>query len=447
MVKQWLHRNKTDINLINSLVIPMLFTQILMLLFQLGDQAIVGRLGVKEFAAVGIASSFIYLITGTIGMLSTAFNIIGGRYLGQNDISKFGESFNTSISLSIIIGIVSEIFILVFGKWILKSIYAIDTTTITAASNYLYISGLGIGMNMILFNFSAYFKNIKKAKILMISFSSAGIVNIILDYTLVFGKFGAPKLGMSGAAIGSVIGFAVSIGINMVFFHRSRLFSFSLHIDKPIAKQLIKLYFPLALQDLIEYTLFAMGIMVIISRMSVQLIAAYTVLTTLMEIIMIPIYGFSGSCITLTAQAYGNKKKDYLKYSYLSSQLMMIIYIPLAFLIIFFPFPLARIITDKESIIVAVQQVLPLFLFVNLINGLQMIKRSTLQAIEHEKWALIYSAFIYTVFLAIIYLLAAKFELVGVYSGFGLCYIFLSLGYIMKLNKTNLTKNCLTKSE
>ncbi|NWL86123.1 hypothetical protein DMN77_00745 [Paenibacillus sp. 79R4] len=445
MVKQWLHKNRTDIKSINSLVIPMLFAQILMLLFQLGDQAIVGRLGVKEFAAVGIASSFIFLVTGTIGILSAAFNIVGGRYFGQNDISKFGKSFNTSMSFSIIIGIVSEILILVFGRWILESIYAIDTTIINAASKYLYISGLGIGMNIILFIFSAYFKNIKKAKILIISFASAGIVNIILDYTLVFGKFGAPKLGISGAAIGSVVGFAVSIGISMVFFHKSRLFSFSLQINKPIAKQLIKLYFPLALQDLIEYTLFAIGITVIISRMSVQMIAAYTVLTTLMEIIMIPVYGFSGSCMTLTAQAYGNKRKDYLKYSHLSSQLLMLIYIPLALLIIFLPFPLARIVTDKDSILVVVQQVLPLVLIVNLFNGLQIIMKSTLQAIDYEKWALIYSAIIYTVFLAIIYF-AAKFELAGVYGGFGLCYIFLSLGYIVKLNKTNLAKN-LTKSE
>ncbi|ASA20206.1 MATE family efflux transporter [Paenibacillus donghaensis] len=135
MLKQWIHHHRPDIRSINSLVLPMLLTQILQLLFQLGDQAIVGRLGIQEFAAVGIASSFIYLITGTIGILAISFTIIGGRYLGQNDTDSFGQAFNSGMTLSIVIGIISEVVILLGGRWILGTLYDMDHSVVTC-SNY-----------------------------------------------------------------------------------------------------------------------------------------------------------------------------------------------------------------------------------------------------------------------------------------------------------------------
>lgn len=223
MLKKWFHRNSADFRLINDLVVPMLFLQILQLLFQLGDQAIIGRLGVEEFAAVGIASSFIFLITGTIGILCAAFNIIGGRFFGNNDIPKFGQAFNTSMTMSIIIGILFELLLLGTGRWILGTVYDLN---FAPATHYLYISGVTMGMNMVLFNFSAYFKNINQAKLLTFSFAAAGIVNIFFDYVLVFGKWGFPALGMSGAAVGSVAGYGASI-IVCIYFSAKAAYSAS----------------------------------------------------------------------------------------------------------------------------------------------------------------------------------------------------------------------------
>jgi MATE family multidrug resistance protein len=432
MLKKWFHRNSADFRLINDLVVPMLFLQILQLLFQLGDQAIIGRLGVEEFAAVGIASSFIFLITGTIGILCAAFNIIGGRFFGNNDIPKFGQAFNTSMTMSIMIGIMFELLLLGTGRWILGTVYDLN---FAPATHYLYISGMTMGMNMVLFNFSAYFKNINQAKLLTFSFVAAGIVNIFFDYVLVFGKWGFPALGMSGAAVGSVAGYGASIIVCIYFFRKSSLFSFSLQINRPIAKQLLKLYFPMALQDLIEYTLFAMGIMAIISRLDSEFIASYTVVTTLLEIIMIPMYCFAGSCMTITAKAYGTQQAGYTKYSYLSLQLMLMISIPLTLIVISFSYPLIAIITDKAVVISLVEHVLPLALALNLMNGLQMIMRSTLQAIDLEKWVLVYSGVVYAVSLVIIYVCIRKLELTGVYLGFGVSYLLLSLGYVYKLQR------------
>ncbi|NGZ76910.1 MATE family efflux transporter [Saccharibacillus alkalitolerans] len=425
-------KNKNNLNLITSMALPLMATQFFQIIFQITDQAIVGRLKVEDFAAVGVASSFIFLITGTIGMLCSAFNIIGGQYFGKNNIEKFGESFNVTISISVIIGILCEIFILSYGKNIMQIIYGLNPETLTVVKEYLNIAGLTIGINLILFSFSAYFKNIKKSHILVYSLTAASIVNVCVDYILVYGEFGFPKLGAKGAAIGSVVGYTVSLVLSMFFFNKYKIFNYSFILKKEVLYRLFRLYIPLALQDLIEYTFFAIAIMAFITRLDVHSLAGYTVISTLTELFMIPMYALSGVCMTLSAQSYGKDKKG-TDYTRLSCTFLLGLLAPLALVMIVFSLPIARMITDKESIILIVHQMLPVALLSSTINGVQMILRSTLQAIDLEKWVLVYSTFICSVSLVIIYLMIEYFKLPGLYSGLGICYLVLSLGYILKI--------------
>lgn len=435
MLKNWIKKNKNDIQLLVNFVGPMVLTQIIQVFFQLGDQAIIGRTQVHEFAAVGIASSFLFLITGTIGMISMAFNIIGGRYLGENNVTMFGKVFSTSVNLCIIIGLICEVLILLCGKLILKYIYGLDPLILEPATEYLYIGGLGIGLNMVLFNFSAYFKNIKKTKVFFISFIPASIVNVFFDYVLVYGKFGFPKLGVKGAAIGTILGLSANLIIYIVAFLKWKKIKFSFSIDKEILSRLMKLYFPLALQDLIEFTLFAMGLSVLIVRIGVESIAAYSVIATLLEFLLIPMYGFSGSCLTLTAQRFGNKDRHYLKLIPLSITLGLLVTIPLSIFLTVFASPIASLITDKKPIINLVVHIIPWAVFFSLINGIQIIVKSALQAIDLEKWVLVYSTCIYAALLLIFYIFIGYFDLLGVYIGLGLGYALLLCGYFLKIKK------------
>ncbi|MBD7966651.1 MATE family efflux transporter [Paenibacillus gallinarum] len=433
MIKNRFGYNRSKLNVITNMAVPLMVTQFFQIVFQITDQAIVGRLKVEDFAAVGVASSFIFLITGTIGMLCSAFNIVGGQYLGENNIKKFGKSFNVTMSISLIIGVLCEILILGYGTKIMKSIYGLHAETLAVAGEYLNVAGLTIGINLILFNFSSYFKNINKSHILMYSLTAASIVNVCVDFVLVYGKFGFPELGATGAAIGSVIGYTMSLILSIFFFRKYKIFNYSFILKKDIFYRLFRLYIPLALQDLIEYTLFAIALTAFVSRMDVHLLAVYTIIVTLTELFMIPMYALSGVCMTLSAQAYGKEPQKGTEYTGLSCVFLLALLFPLALIMIMFSSPIARLITDKVSIVLFVHQVLPIALATSTINGIQMILRSTLQAINLEKWVLLYSSFICGISLVIIYLMIEYFKLPGLYIGLGICYVGLSLGYIAKI--------------
>lgn len=227
-----LRQNREHLRALLQLALPLLLTQFIQVVFQLGDQAIIGRTHLHEFAGVSIASSFLFLITGTIGMIAVAFNIIGGRYLGENNTTRFNQAFTTSVLLCVLIGVIIELLLLAFGSFVHQSVYGLTGSTLQAAIDYLYIGGLTIGLNLILFNFSSYFKNIKKTKIFVISFVPASMVNVFFDYVLVYGKLGFPKLGVSGAAMGSVLGLALNLFIYILAFQRWKTDLFTWKLNK-----------------------------------------------------------------------------------------------------------------------------------------------------------------------------------------------------------------------
>ncbi|WIV20241.1 polysaccharide biosynthesis C-terminal domain-containing protein [Paenibacillus polygoni] len=124
------------------------------------------------------------------------------------------------MSISLLIGVLCEILILGYGTKIMEIIYGLNDETLSVAGEYLNVAGLTIGINLILFNFSSYFKNINKSHILVYSLTAASIVNVCVDYVLVYGKFGFPELGAIGAAIGSVIGYTMSLLLSIFFFRK-----------------------------------------------------------------------------------------------------------------------------------------------------------------------------------------------------------------------------------
>jgi Na+-driven multidrug efflux pump len=121
-------------------------------------------------------------------MIGVAFNIIGGRYLGENNTTRFNQAFTTSVLLCLFIGVIIELLLLAFGSFVLHSIYGLTGSTLQAATDYLYIGGLTISVNLILFNFLSYFKNIRKTKIFVISFVPASMVNVFLIMCLYMGS-------------------------------------------------------------------------------------------------------------------------------------------------------------------------------------------------------------------------------------------------------------------
>ena len=123
---------------INKLVYPILLNYILTSVFELLDEAIVGHYSVEGFALVGIAASLIYSITGALGILSAAFNILAADRKGKEDKTGFEQIFISSKNLAILIGGIFLIVSMLLGSIFFHKAYGLEGQSLKDLLSYFY---------------------------------------------------------------------------------------------------------------------------------------------------------------------------------------------------------------------------------------------------------------------------------------------------------------------
>lgn len=435
---------KEDFNVVNQIAFPVLTSSLVEAIFNIADQAIIGRTSVEGYAAVGVASNLIYILTGTLGILAVAFNILFGKSIGEDNKKESEEIFGTTLTVSILIGILFELFCILFGRPFLANVYGLKDKTLHYAYDYLIIAGWGLGLNMIIFIFSAYFKNLKKTSVSLLATIVSLISNFVIDYTLVFGKFGFPKLGVSGAAIGTVIGLVLYIIVDVYYFYKINFIRYKPLILKKRFIKLVKLYIPLLGQDFVECTLFVMIITAIITRFDVYAVASYNLLESINSIVTLPVFAYAGVTLTLVTQ-YAAKKdiRSIKKYCFITYVCSFIAVILVGGMFLLFPEITGRAITNDVQLIKSVCTFFKISIPIQIFNISNQIFKYCLQGISKETWVFWYSAIISAFTCMLIFFLSGYCDLglTGVYIGMAASYLVLGLGYMYKFYLT--LKNCI----
>lgn len=426
------------ISILCKMSFPILMNYLVITLFEVLDKAIVGNYSVYDFAAVGIGSTVIYKITGSLGVISAAYNIIAAKYQGKNDINKFNRTFYTVMFFSFVIGIFIILLSLVGGRVLFSKIFGLNDEILTVCLEYFYISSITVLLNMIIFNFSVYFRNLKNTKISFYSTLISTIINVIFDYLFVYGKFGFPELGAKGAAIGSIFGLLSGITIYLVKLDRSIDTKFKSMVSKSITKKLVKLYLPLLGQDIIEGTIFAILLTGIVSRLGVYDIAAFNLSESIGSIISLPIYAFSTAAITLAIQkSFSNENNSSKKVINTAIILSLISVLIIGILIIIFPNTIFGLITKDKNIILKVSKFFIIVVIIQIFNVFNQIYKGYLQGLNNERFVFKYTTLVSFISIVWIVILAIKFKLAGVYIGLVINNLILSLIYYLKINRDN----------
>lgn len=420
--------------MMNKMAFPVLANALVEMIFSVADQAIIGRISVEGFAAVGVVANLLYLLTGTLGALSVAFTILFGKAIGNHDANKQSTIFSTAFSLACIIGVGFSAVSVLGGKVFLSKIYGLKADVLQYAYEYLVIACWGLGLNLLIFLFSAYFKNLKKTTITLVANIVSLTVNFIIDYVLVFGKLGFPKMGVKGAAIGTVVGLALNVIIFLFFFRRYKTVDFQFQIKVQEIKELITLYIPILGQDFVECTLFVMIITSIVTRLDTYSIAAYHLLEVMITFIILPAHAYGGVAMTLVSQ---NCEQDslhninqYPKIAIICSGILVSV---IGGLILAFPNVLS-IITDDTKLVREATNVCVFAIIIQLINVVSQVYKYTLQSMTYENWVFKYSTVISLLSCAVIFVIVCLMDmgLVGLYLGTGVMYFVLSVGYVKK---------------
>jgi len=228
------------------------------------DDIMVGKIGTTELAAVSLGNSFLFIAMSLGIGFSTAITPLVAEADGEGNVAKGKAAFKHGLFLCTVLGT------LLFGLILLSKplMYHMKqpAEVVALAIPYLEIVAFSL-IPMIMFQaFKQFSDGLSQTKYAMWATLLANVINVVLNYLLIYGKFGFPELGIVGAAIGTLISRVVMlIFIWLLLKSREKFKPYItnlnfLIIKKSVIKKILSLGVPSALQMFFEVAIFTAGI-------------------------------------------------------------------------------------------------------------------------------------------------------------------------------------------
>ena len=319
--------------LLFSMSTPMVISFLVQSLYNIVDSIFVARYSPDALAAVSLAYPIqILMIAVSVGT-GVGVNALLSRLLGEGKKERAKATADNAVLLAII----SSIAFAIFGAIATRAFFDAQTNSETIRNlGYSYLSIVTIfSFGLILeVTYERILQSTGKTIYNMITQGIGAIINIILDPILIFGLLGAPKMGIAGAAIATVIGQIIAMILSFIFnvkYNEDVNISFGKHIFKPdfiIIRDIYKVGIPsIAMQSM--STLMMLGLNKILVRYSDMAVNVLGIYYKLQSFVFMPIFGLNNGMTPIVAYNYGARNKDRimkaLKYSFLSSIVIMVI--------------------------------------------------------------------------------------------------------------------------
>jgi len=206
--------NRRDIN---RLAIPAILTGIAEPIITLVDTAFVGRVGTTELAAVGIAGSFYLLTVWILAQTLTAIAAIVSRYFGKKELPAIASLVPQALLSNILLGGGFLFLTNLFSETIFR-FYNAEGEVLQACMDYFGIRSWGFPFTLATLLLFGVFRGLQNTSWAMVISLSGAILNLVLDYLLIFGIEGAvAPMGLKGAATASLAAQVLMFALALVF--------------------------------------------------------------------------------------------------------------------------------------------------------------------------------------------------------------------------------------
>lgn len=245
-----------------GVVVPIMVQNGITNLVNLLDNIMVGRLGTEQMSGVSIVNQLIFVYNLCIfGGLSGA-GIFTSQYYGQKDDEGIRNTFRYKLWMSVILTIVVLGGLLAFDEQLI-GLYLRGSSdggdlaaTLNYGITYLRIMAFGLPAFMMLQIYASTLRECRETVVPMKAGLIAVFVNLAFNYLLIYGKFGFPKLGVSGAAVATVISRYVEAFVVIVWAHCHKVKNTyiqglyrTLKVPVPIAKKIFVKGMPLLVNE------------------------------------------------------------------------------------------------------------------------------------------------------------------------------------------------------
>ncbi|MBR1770260.1 MAG: MATE family efflux transporter [Bacteroidales bacterium] len=382
-----------------SLAVPIMLSSLGQSLVQMIDTLMVGRLGTDSLAAISFAGS-LTMNALVVGMgIAMALTPLVGQSYARKEQKRISLLTQNALSLNTLIALSLVAFLLILMPFL--KYFGQDASVINLCYPYYFIVTLSFIPMMIFLAFKQFMEGIDNTKVAMIITISSNVLNVILNYLLIYGKFGFPFLGLTGAGVATFISrllapIAFCIYIKSHAFYSSYMGKFSFrNLSRRLHFILLKTGTPIAIQMFVEmFSLFAITVMM--GWVSYKHLAAFQIVNAMISTSFLAASGICSATTVLISHAFGlNDRSEMRKHFFSGWKMVLLIMGTVALIYIFLGRYIAMLFSDDAEVISIAASLFVVAGFFQLFDGTQVSGLAGLRGMNDVWHPMIYALITY----------------------------------------------------
>jgi putative MATE family efflux protein len=296
-----------------NIAYPIILGSIAQNILSVTNTAFLGRVGEVELGAGAIGGVYYFVVVMLAWGFGIGLQIIVARRNGETNYTEIGRTIDHGIYFLVPLAIIMFSLMKFFSDGILGNVLE-SKEVVRATVEYMNYRSYGIFFAFIHVLFRAFYVGVANTRVITYSTFLMAIVNAFLDYCLIFGNFGFPKMGIAGAGLSSIIAEAVA-ALYFIYYTRFRFSTAKYHLfhfmkfDVKLYLQIIRISIPMMLQNFLSLASW-LAFFLLVEKMGEHELAISNIIRSFYMLMMIPMWGLAAAVNTLVSFLIGSKRQD-----------------------------------------------------------------------------------------------------------------------------------------
>ncbi len=306
-------REKSFYKSLGKIAFPLALQNLISVGVAMTDTVMLGSLGETAISASSLANQLFFILTFALFGLSGGTIVLCAQYWGKGDKITISKVMGITLRFSITVGIIFTFIGVVFPTQFM-TLYTKDADVIIAGVSYLHYVAPSYVLSSITVIYLAVMRSMENVKISLFTSCTSFLVNVILNAIFIFGLFGAPAMGVAGAAFATLIARGVEFTIAVVYStFLNKRFHFHFRHLLTWDRELLKDYFRYSGPVILNESLWGAGISVqaaILGNLGKYASAAANIVSVVQRLTTVLIFGVCDSATVLLGKKIGSGDED-----------------------------------------------------------------------------------------------------------------------------------------
>ncbi len=296
-----------------SLVIPMALQNLINVGVSATDVAMLGKVSEQVLSGCSLGGQVFFIFNLFLFGMASGVSVLTAQYWGKRDTDSIEKLLGIVMRLAVIAGLIFMLGSFFFPQQIMH-VFTDEPEIIAEGVKYLRIVAFTYPMVALSMTYLNLIRSIEKVLISTVVYGLSMVLNFVVNGILIFGLFGAPRLGIVGAAIGTLLARALELAIMLFYAYfrndviRLRL-SFFLHTDRGLARDFLRYSSPVVINEFLWGAGYS-AIAAIIGHLGSSAVAANSVAQVMRQLATVVVFGIGNATAILIGKVLGENKKE-----------------------------------------------------------------------------------------------------------------------------------------